>query len=46
LWQCGEGREELSIYVLEAPLSEAVWSKAFCQGVEGSVAISEKDHFW
>jgi hypothetical protein len=38
LWQHGEGRQEISIYVLEASWVEVVRSKAsFCQGVEGSV---------
>lgn len=31
------------MHVLEAPLLEAVWSKASSPGVEGSVADSEED---
>ena len=41
LRQC-EGREESSIYVLEAPLLEPVWSKvSWVQEVKDSVANDE-----
>jgi hypothetical protein len=47
LQQCEEGREESSVYVLEEPLLEAVWSRvSFGQGVKDSVANSEEDHIW